>query len=1099
MTDFSELVAAFGINAKNTLNGPGEPEAALSRPVATLLENFGEQILHRSVVLHEEVREDSGNVRPDYGVRVNKLLSGHIELKSPGTSLDPTTYGKTTHNGRQWKRLRNLPNLLHTNGLEWRLWRYGELVGSPIHLNAPTLADHRGKLTAPPKFEMMLANFLGWGPTPITSITRLVDTIAPLAALLREEVLESLQSNRRHAKATGTPEKHYPFIGLKHDWRASLYPHATDKQFADGFAQTVVFALVVALSEGISFNSASLRDISTRIQSQHSLLGRSLDLLTEHLTDSTVGLVIETITRTLSATQWDKISGGNQDVYLHLYEHFLETYDPELRKESGSYYTPADVVTGMTRLADQALKKHMGIPDGLSSRDVAVIDPALGTGTYPLSIIQHVAETAAPYGKGAVADEVTSVAERLYGIELQSGPFSVAELRLSQAIREYGGTLPDDGMHLYVADTLEDPSKSSDRELSYTLQMIAQQREQANKVKLETPIQVCIGNPPYKNNAEGLGGWIEQGNAAEAKTPLDDFRSPGNGKYEYVLKNLYVYFWRWAMWKVFESIKDSPDGVVCFITATGYLNGPGFRGMREWIRRNTSHGWIINLTPEGKRPPVKTAVFNIETEVAIALFVRRQNNDLNTPAKLKYTELHGTREQKFEVLRNLDLDDERFKDTGTGWKDGFVPATEEQWASYPALNDLYCWTAPGVKPNKKWVYAPAPGVLQQRWDELTQETDVVRKRELFKETRDTTLEKTKRPLPSKDAEQNTRTPFNEVNWPSSPAIVEVYYRSFDRQYLIADNRLLHMPSPTLWAGRSSDQIFLVEQHAHYPKTGPGVMFSHLITDMHTFNNRGGRTLPTFHPDGSPNVAPGLLEALSAALDRTVTATDLSAYVAGVSAHPKYVEMFSEPLHFSGNHVPISADAALWDAAVEIGYNIIWLHTYGHRGKPMPGLSRIMDAPQKGYTLPSYDKAVGTAMPEKVTYDEDARTIHLGAGRWSNVDPEVWSYTVGGVQIIESWVGYRQQKPKGRKSSPLDEIITITWPTEWSRQFSELLAVLTHLVHLEDKQRHLLHAVVKGDLLSRDRLEAEGVQWPAEKRDRKPKFPFEKDDDSLITQ
>lgn len=256
----------------------------------------------------------------------------------------------------------------------------------------------------------------------------------------------------------------------------------------------------------------------------------------------------------------------------------------------------------MTRLADQALKKHMGIPDGLSSRDVAVIDPALGTGTYPLSIIQHVAETAAPYGKGAVADEVTSVAERLYGIELQSGPSSVAELRLSQAIREYGGTLPDDGMHLYVADTLEDPSKSSDRELSYTLQMIAQQREQANKVKLETPIQVCIGNPPYKNNAEGLGGWIEQGYAAEAKTPLDDFRSPGNGKYEYVLKNLYVYFWRWAMWKVFESIKDSPDGVVCFITATGYLNGPGFRGMREWIRRNTSHGWIINLTPEGKRP-----------------------------------------------------------------------------------------------------------------------------------------------------------------------------------------------------------------------------------------------------------------------------------------------------------------------------------------------------------------------------------------------------------------------------------------------------------------------------------------------------------------
>lgn len=1099
MDNFSELVAAYGIAAKNTLNGPGEPEAALSRPVASLLENFGEQILHRTVVLHEEVREDSGNVRPDYAVRVDKLISGHIELKRPGTSLDPTTYGKTTHNGQQWKLLRNLPNLLHTNGLEWRLWRYGELVGSPVHLDAASLVTHKGRLTAPPAFETMLTSFLGWGPTPITSITRLVDTIAPLAALLREEVLESLKANRRHAKAGDRPEWLYPFIGLKRDWRASLYPHATDEQFADGFAQTVVFALVIALSEGISFTTTDFRDIATGIQSQHSLLGRSLDLLTEHLTDSTVGLVIETITRTLSATQWDKISGGNQDVYLHLYEHFLEAYDPELRKQSGSYYTPADVVKGMTRLADQALKAHMGIPDGLSSPEVAVIDPAMGTGTYPLSVIQHVAEAAAPYGKGAVADEVTSAAERLYGIELQSGPFSVAELRLSQAIREYGGVLPNDGLHLFVADTLEDPTKGSDRQLSYTLQLIAKQREQANKVKLETPIQVCIGNPPYKDKAEGLGGWIEQGYAAESKTPLDDFRSPGNGKYEYVLKNLYVYFWRWAMWKVFESIKDSPDGVVCFITATGYLNGPGFRGMREWIRRNTSHGWIINLTPEGKRPPAKTAVFNIETEVAIALFVRKQNNDLDTPANIKYTELHGTREQKFEVLGNLDLDDERFEDTGTGWKDGFVPAVGAQWASYPALNDLYCWIAPGVKPNRTWVYAPSLEVLQQRWDELTQETNIGRKRELFKETDTATLEKTKRPLPSKDAEQDTWVPFDEVKWPSTPAIIELYYRSFDRQYLIADSRLLDRSRPTLWAGRSDSQIFLIEQHAHYPKAGPGVMFSHLITDMDTFNNRGGRTLPTFQPDGSPNVAPGLLEALSAALDRTVTATDLSAYVAGVSAHPEYVDMFSEPLHYSGNHVPITADAALWDVAVEIGYSIIWLHTYGHRGQPMSGISRIMDAPQEGYTLPSYDEAVGAAMPEEATYDEATHTIHLGAGRWSNVAPEVWGYTVGGVQVIDSWVGYRRKKPKGRKSSSLNEIITTSWPTEWSRQFSELLAVLTHLVHLEKKQSDLLHAVVKGELLSRERLETDGVRWPDGEGDRVPKFSLEGGDGFFIRQ
>src|SRR5699024_4047275 len=113
--------------------------------------------------------------------------------------------------------------------------------------------------------------------------------------------------------------------------------------------------------------------------------------------------------------------------------------------------------------------------------------------------------------------------------------------------------------------------------------------------------------------------------------------------------------------------------------------------------------------------------------------------------------------------------------------------------------------------------------------------------------------------------------------------------------------------------------------------------------------------------------------------------------------------------------------------------------------------------------------------------------------------EVWSYTVGGVQVIDSWVGYRRKKPKGRKSSPLDEIITTSWPTEWSRQFSELLAVLTHLVYLEKKQSDLLHAVVEGDLLSRDKLEADGVRWPKMKRDRVPKYPLEEGDDFFLKQ
>lgn len=1086
MNDFDTLIAQFGAAAKARLNGPGEPEAALATPVDNLIREYGEKILNRKIVLHAEVREDAGNVRPDFGVRIDGLMAGHVELKKPGTSLDPSTYGKTTHNGRQWKRLRNLPNLLYTNGLEWRLWRYGELV-TMAHLTASSLTKFRGTITAPPELDTLLSSFLSWTPTPIKTITRLVDTIAPLAALLREEVLESLKANRRDAKKTGKEENSYPFIGLKRDWRASLYPNATDEEFADGFAQTVVFALVVALSDGADFNDIRLRDIAEGLQSKHSLLGRSLDLLTEHIKGSTVGLVLETIIRTLSSTDWQAISGGNQDVYLHLYEHFLNTYDPDLRRQSGSYYTPAEVVTAMTRLTDQALKKYLSIPDGLSSESVAVIDSSMGTGTYPLSIVQHVAQEAAVYGSGAVADAVTSVAKRLYGIELQSGPFSVAELRLSQAIKELGGQIPDGGLNLYVADTLEDPESGTNRELSYTLQLIAQQRQRANRVKLETPIQVCIGNPPYKDKSEGLGGWVEKGNNTR-KPPLDDFRKHGNGKFEYVLKNLYIYFWRWATWKVFESIPDSKNGVVCFITPTGYLNGPGFKGMREWMRRNTAKGWVINLTPEGKQPPAKNAVFNIETPVCIGLFIRDKENDANEPAEIKYIDLHGTREEKFSTLNQLDLNSKGFQVAGDNWDDGFTPKTNERWGEYPALSDIYPFAAPGVNPSKAWVYSPEKILLEQRWDELIRETDSERKRELFKETRDSTLEKTKNPLPGPDTEQGTLSAFNTVEWPQKPAIVEVGYRSFDRQFIIADSRLLHMPTPSLWASRSPEQLFLIEMHAHYPKVGPGMTFSSLIPDKHFFKgSEGGRALPMLHPDGTPNTAPELLTALSKHFEQEIAVEELTAYIAGISAHPGYVEVFDEELHYSGNRVPITADLELWDQAVEIGQFIIWLHTFGDRGRApndAPSVFKVDSA----LPLPTYDKPVGNDMPEDVSYDEKTQTITLGDGAWSNVAPAVWNYAVGGNSTIKSWVGYRRKKPKGRKSSPLDDIITTSWPTQWSKQFHELLVTLTHLVQLEEQQKELLEKIIAGEQLTKDELSSCGVQWPIENKDRKLRIP-----------
>lgn len=1111
MLDFDNLVVEFGKDVKKNLEGnEGEPEAQLTTPVSHFLKGFGD--LHNlSVTLVRETsitvagggNKKSGTVRPDFGVKVNGLLVGHVELKAPSKSIDPATFTKKSHEYKQWQKLKNLPNLLYTNGREWRLYRYGALVpvttsgheSEIAYIHTSDFVKHKGPFTATPSLQGILQSFLFWEPNPITSADKLVKTLAPLAVLLREEILLGLtaqkkvhEAAKKRAKDQGHDEPVPPsLIGLRTDWRETLSPGATDEEFADSFAQTVVFALVVAISEGLELDIKTLHHMANRLKSNHGLLGNALNLLTDHLDeDSALHNVLAIIVRVLSVTSWKHISGGKADVYLHLYEHFLSIYDPEQRKKTGSYYTPVEVVDQMVRLTDQVLRQYLNKPYGFADKGVSVIDPAMGTGTYPLAVLRAVAhdENLDP---GDRSDALTRLAKNLYGFELQSGPFSVAELRISETLRGLGGELPEEGLNLYVTNTLGNPKARNRPMTGNTLRLLADQSNRANRVKREVPIQVCIGNPPYKDKAEGKGGWIEDGGSAE-KPLLDDFRAAGMGKYEYVLKNLYVYFWRWAFWKVFEnSRRDFEDtlnraGVVCFITADGYLGGPGFSGMREYIRRKSSRGWIINVTPEGKRPPQKNAVFAIETPVTIALFVREPDTDENTPADLKYIALHGTFQQKMEALAKIDLRSPEFANVRSDWSDKFMPITVGDWDSYPDLPDFYTSRFPGVKPNKTWVYAPSESVLQERWHELVEGNDLDIRAERFKETSSTKTAIGKQPLPGDDTYQDSLESLDDQItrelFPTVPNIVRIGYRSFDRQYLFADSRLLDRARPELWEHRVPDQIFIVEQHAHYPKAGPGLYFSALIPDMHAFNNRGGRVHPALNTASKPNLTDEAERLLTENFGEHAPA-ELVYYLAGVTGHPGYVRTFDTELQQAGIRVPLTSDAELWSRAVQLGKYVVWLHTYGERGEPLPGMTRVTDKPTDGlYSMPVYEKSMGGAMPEKkptFTLGEDDihGEIAFGASRWSNIKKAVFDYTVGGQQTIGLWAKYRLKKPIGRKSSPLDGIVQQSWPSEWTTEFKELLCVLTHLVHLEPAQEKLLADILAGDLIPRGEFISEG--------------------------
>ena len=1116
MTDFNSLIAEFGRQVRENLRvGDGEPEAQLTNPVATLLQDFGALHSMKVVTVRETSLKTAGGglvseglVRPDYAIMVDGVLTGYVELKAPGKNIDPASFAKKSHEYKQWQRLRNLPNLLYTNGTEWRLYRYGEPVLTStgydaVHMHG-SFSGH-GTLSAPDALATFFLNFLRWVPAPITSADQLVETLAPLAAFLREEMLLGLAAQEKTYKAEQAKAKKEgeedsvfppPLVGLRKDWRDTLAPSTSNEEFADSFAQTVVFSLVVALSEGHDLSLETFSTMAGRLRSQHGLLGNALGLLTEHLDEkSSLYNALAVIVRVMGAASWADISGGKSDVYLHLYEHFLKVYNPEQRKKTGSYYTPVEVVDQMVRLVDDALRTYLGKEHGLASEGVSVIDPAMGTGTYPLSVMHQVAKTAS-LAPAARTRALNRLAKNLYGFELQSGPFSVAELRLNQTLKEMGGDVPEDGLNLYVADTLSDPYAKQKPVNGNTLRLLSQLSNKATRVKREVPIQVCIGNPPYKDKAEGMGGWVESGfRSPDVSSPiLDDFRAPGMGGYEYVLKNLYVYFWRWAFWKVFEdsfrALEGQPDsskraGVVCFITASGYLKGPGFAGMREYIRRSASRGWIINVTPEGKRPPAKNAVFAIETPVSIALFLREENTDEETPADIRYVALHGKLEEKMQALAALDLDGAEFEPVRSGWGDKFAPEAGGDWDSYPELPDFYANCSPGVKPNRTWVYAPSESVLQERWAELIEGNDLEVRAERFKETRDAKTTKAKKPLPGTDTFQGSRESLNDQIAreliPDAPNIVQVGYRAFDWQYIFADSRLSDTPRPALWGYRTAKQIFIVEQHAHYPKAGPGLYFSALIPDMDAFNNRGGRAHPALTTGGAPNLTEPAKQMLRERFGDNAP-SDLVYYLAALTGHPGYVRTFDKPLQQAGIRVPLTADPALWECAVQLGKQVVWLHTYGERGEPLPGMKYLHQLPKDAdYTLPTPMVDMGRTMPEKrPSFSPDpvdslskeqnspvTGTVSFGRARCENVEKRVFDYTVGGNQVLGLWAKYRLKKPKTNWSSSLNDIVQREWPEAWSEEYERLLYTLTHLVHLEPAQEKLLDEVLTGEQIFRE--------------------------------
>lgn len=1085
-----EAVAAFGKSTTAKLSNVainGAPEDQLRGPLEALVAQLAliAGLPADAVGLVGETSIAEDRTRPDYAVTVQNALVGFIEVKAPGKGANPKAF-RDKHDKTQWERLKSLPNLIYTDGNSFSLWRDGERTGDIVRLEGDVESSGE-KLSAPPSLLALVSDFLGWAPVSPKSPKRLAEISARLCRLLREEVGEQLRK--------GNPG----LTNLAQDWRKLLFPEANDESFADGYAQAVTFGLLIARARDIPLGKG-IDEAANALRKSNSLIGTALRLLTDDVDNlKALDTSLGTMARVFDVVNWATLSKGDEDAWLYFYEHFLEVYDNSLRKRTGSYYTPPEVVKAMVRLVDEALRGPLfERADGLAAGDVTVADPAVGTGTFLLGVLRRIAQTVSDdTGPGSVPGALANAANRLIGFELQFGPFAVAQLRLlaeyADLMKEAGakGTAPT--AKLFITDTLGNPFVE-DEYIPAMMQPVAQSRRAANQIKKTDKITVVIGNPPYKEKAEGRGGWIEQGSAGR-EAPMQRWRPPVNwqvGAHTKHLKNLYVYFWRWATLKVFGAgwadatglPERDEEGIICFITVAGFLNGPGFQKMRADLRASCSDIWIIDCSPEGHQPEVATRIFQgVQQPVCMVLAARRKGKNANMAAHVHFIALpEGRREQKFGALAEIGLSKSKWLDGPRDWRGSFFPESTGQWAGFSALKSLFDYNGSGVMPGRTWVIAPDRVSLANRWKALQAEADLSAKQKLFHpQLRDGKL--ASRHL-DKIVDQNlgnvrTRRVSVGDDVGSVPEPISYAYRSFDRQWLIGDARLINDVRPVLQAAYSENQIYLTGLDAHSPDSGPAVSFAGFVPDLHHYKGSfGGRAFPLWaNADATnSNVKLAVLENLAEIYGHNVVPPDLMAYLAAVMAHPAFTKRFANDLKQPGLRVPVTADASIFMEAVALGREVIWLHTYGERfddataGRPKqaPRLDKA-HAP----TIPVGGAIPGAPepLPDGIDYDPAKRRLIVGKGYIDNVMPEIWAYEVSGKPIVKQWFSYRRRdrtRPvmgDRRPPSPLDGIQPEHWLGEYTTDLMNLLHVLGRLVLLEPRQAALLEQVLDKPLLS----------------------------------
>lgn len=1042
---------------------PANPEDQLKRPVRDLIEKFCPD----NVTTRTETQIEGLGARPDIGVALQTLLCGHIELKAPGKGANPNQFRGADK--KQWNKLKALPNLIYTDGLEWSLYRSGERVGSIIRFTGDIISEGEEAISEndASRLHALLTDYIDWKPIVPNQPKKLAEMLAPLCRLLRDDVEAAVSLEDSTIRY------------LYHDWQRLFFPEADYHRFADAYAQTLTYALLLARLSGAT--DISPEEAAENLESGHGLLAQTLRLLGQREARQEIATSVDLLERVIQAVDPDQLKQSG-DPWLYFYEDFLAAYDSKLRKDYGVYYTPIEVIRCQVKLCAQLLEEQFGKPLNYADEGVTFLDPAAGTAAYPLTAMQHGLEKVQSiYGEGMLAGKASEMARNFFTFENMVGPYAVSHLRITKLLQDVGATFPENGIRVFLVNTLQNPDADPPR-FAFAERQLAAEHQRAQKVKQNIRILVCMGNPPYdreqrdpEDESEGRrkGSWVRFGEDLENRTNtlgiLKDFTKDAPGLHVKNLYNDYVYFWRWALWKLFENERASGPAILSFITASSYLRGPGFTIMRKRFRETFDELWILDLEGGNLGARKTENIFNIQIPVAIAIGVRYSDAQPETPAVVHYAKITGTRLEKLATLNEINrLEDIEWHLCFSDWEKPFLPEGQGDYYSWPLITNIFPWQQNGVMPGRTWPVECSKSVLFGRWSALIH-SSVEQRQELFKNS--PTGRRVDRSANDLFKPWERLKPITEMTGEESQAPIHPYsFRSFDRQWIIPDARLIDRPSRQLWQTISDQQIFMASILTKVLGEGPAATVTQFIPDKHFFSGRGGKDIiPLFRNSAGtePNITDKLIPLLDETFNEEIRPEDLFAYAYALLANPTYTKRFSEELVVPGPRLPLTKDPSLFRKAVERGKNLIWLHTYGERFVP--------DGHQTGQVLlgtARCQQGISTSLdqyPESFNYNEAEQILRIGEGEFFPVANEVWNFSVSGLQVVRSWLNYRKKSGYGRRSSPLDEIRPERWTTQRTQELLELLWMLEHTIAAYPELNQILDDIIKSECFKESEL------------------------------